>query len=188
MVCSRLQLHEADTWCSRHRQYCNPHEHKARGDVESEESVSMRKGIGHGPCKKHYGKNGRDATWSEPPHAQCSTLLAAVDSRKKAGGAQHTIAAAGPDALPARGRVCSTPHSASRTELLACRGDGILDEPNWRPTFLMAVERMPQCGPTDADAVGAQVTSSGGEVDRVRVAVVGATVEPDEVAKQPRVE
>jgi len=63
-----------------------------------------------------------------------------------------------------------------------------LDKPNWRPTFLMAVERMPQCGPTDADAVGAQVTSSGGEVDRVRVAVVGATVELDEVAQQPRVE
>ena len=63
MVCSRLQLHEADTWCSRHRQYCNPHEHKARGDVESEESVSMRKGIGHGPCKKHYGKNGQGAAW-----------------------------------------------------------------------------------------------------------------------------
>ena len=42
---------------------------------------------------------------------------------------------------------------------------------------------MPQCGPTDADAVGAQVASSGGEVDRVRVAVVGATEELDEVAK-----
>ena len=63
-----------------------------------------------------------------------------------------------------------------------------LDMPNWRPTFLMAVERMPQRGPTDADAVGAQVAISGGEVDRVRVAVVGAYVEPDEVAKQPRVQ
>ena len=49
---------------------------------------------------------------------------AAVDLRKKAGGARHTIAAAAPAALPARGRVCSTPHSASRLELLACRGDG----------------------------------------------------------------
>ena len=63
-----------------------------------------------------------------------------------------------------------------------------LDMPNWRPTFLMAVERMPQRGPTDADAVGAQVAISGGEVDRVRVAVVGAYVEPDEVAKQTRVQ
>ena len=51
-------------WCSRHRQYCNTHEHKARGDVESEESVSKRKGMEHGRCKKNYGKNGRDATWS----------------------------------------------------------------------------------------------------------------------------
>ena len=63
-----------------------------------------------------------------------------------------------------------------------------LDKPKWRPTFLMAVERMPQCGPTDADAVGAKVASSDGEVDRVRAAVVGATVELDEVAQQPRVE
>ena len=23
----------------------------------------MRKGIGHGPCKKHYGKNGQGAAW-----------------------------------------------------------------------------------------------------------------------------
>jgi hypothetical protein len=38
VVCSRLQLHEADTWwCSRLRQYCNTRERKARGDVESEE-------------------------------------------------------------------------------------------------------------------------------------------------------
>jgi hypothetical protein len=49
-------------------------------------------------------------------------------------------------------------------------------------------ERMPQCGPTDADTIRAQVASSGGEVHRVRVAVVGATAELDEVAQQPRVE
>ena len=75
--------------------YCNTHEHKARVDVdvESEESVSKRKGMEHGQCKKHYGKKGRDATWSDPPHAQCST--------------RNTIAAAGLGALPARGRVCS---------------------------------------------------------------------------------
>jgi hypothetical protein len=44
---------------------------------------------------------------------------------------QHTkyVAAAGPDALPARGRVCSTPHSASRFKLLACRGHGFIGQP-----------------------------------------------------------
>ena len=86
-------------WCADTASIATPTstkpEHKARVDVdvESEESVSKRKGMEHGRCKKHYGKKGRDATWSDPPHAQCST--------------RNTIAAAGLGALPARGRVCS---------------------------------------------------------------------------------
>ena len=63
----------------------------------------MRKGIEHGPCKKHYGKNGRDATWSEPPHAQCSTLLGARRcGLKKKGGWSTTH-----DCCSRSGRVAS---------------------------------------------------------------------------------
>ena len=59
----------------------------------------MGKGIGHGPCKKHYGKNGRDATWSEPPHAQCSALLGARRcGLAQKGGWSTKHAAAGPGA------------------------------------------------------------------------------------------
>ena len=66
-------------WCADTASIATPTstkpEHKARVDVdvESEESVSKRKGMEHGRCKKHYGKNGRDATWSAPAGPTRST-------------------------------------------------------------------------------------------------------------------
>ena len=124
---------------------------------------------------------------SEPPHAQCSALLGA----RRCGLAQKGGWSTKHDCCSRSGRVdVSAQCRIQRADLNCLPAEEMvfLDMPNWRPTFLMAVERMPQRGPTDADAVGAQVAISGGEVDRVRVAVVGAYVEPDEVAKQPRVQ
>ncbi len=103
----------------------------------------MRKGIEH----EHLLKNTTARTGGTLQGANRHTHSAAhysehaaVDSRKKAGGARNTIAAAGPDALPARGRVCSASR-IQRADLNCLPAEEMvfLDKPNRRPTFLMEV-------------------------------------------------